>query len=103
LVRAIDVAKELEYSKPSVSRALKQLGEAGCITIESNGNILFTECGRELANRNYYRHKFFADFLLFLGVDETTAKGDACKLEHVLSPESYQAIKKYINNVRNNG
>ncbi|MDD3122453.1 MAG: metal-dependent transcriptional regulator [Candidatus Izemoplasmatales bacterium] len=102
IVKAIDVAKEMNYSKPSVSRALKLLAEAGYIEVCGNGNITFTSNGLELAQKIYDRHKFFSDFLMYIGVDEQTAINDACNLEHALSSKSFLAMKEYINKIREN-
>lgn len=101
-VRSIDLASEMNFSKPSVSRAVKQLKELGFIHIEHNGNIHLTDDGLLYARKIYDRHQFFSDFLLFLGVDERTAQFDACRMEHAISQESYQAIKKYIEYIRSN-
>lgn len=95
-VRSIDLAKEMNFTKASVSRAVGKLKESMYITIDEAGYIDFTEEGLLLATKIYERHKFFTDFLIFLGVEKTVAAEDACRIEHALSSESYQAIKKYL-------
>ena len=95
-VRSIDIANELEFSKPSVSIAMKNLRESGYINVKSGGLIELTQSGREIAQRVYERHKLISDWLIFLGVDRKVALRDACKMEHGLSEESYLALKKHI-------
>lgn len=94
-VHAIDVVTKLGYSKPSVSIALKKLKEGGYLTIDSNNHIHLTETGLEIAKKIYERHKILTDLLIKLGVNKETAEEDACKLEHDLSDESWNAIKNY--------
>lgn len=101
-VRSIDLAKEMNFTKASVSRAVNKLKENGYITIDSLGHLELTETGLNTATRIYDRHRFFTDFLIYLGVDELVAAEDACKIEHVLSVESYQAMKAYLTKVKNN-
>lgn len=95
-VRSVDVAAELEFSKPSVSVAMKNLREDNCIKVDDNGYITLTKRGREIAERVYERHLLFTSWLISLGVPEDIAAEDACRIEHDLSPESFEAIKKYI-------
>lgn len=95
-VRSIDIAKEMNFSKASVSRAVNILRNDGYIEVDSNGSLELTEKGSTLAKTIYERHKFFTEFLIFLGVDKSIAAQDACKIEHVLSPESYRALKAYL-------
>lgn len=95
-VRSVDIAKELEYSKPSVSVAMKNLRSSGYIVMDTNGYITLTESGREIAQKIYDRHMLISDWLIFLGVDKETAVNDACKMEHGMSEESYIAIQKHI-------
>ena len=95
-VRSVDVAAELEFSKPSVSVAMKNLREDNCIKVDDNGYITLTKRGREIAERVYERHLLFTDWLVSLGVPEATAAEDACRIEHDISAESFEAIKKYI-------
>ena len=95
-VRSIDIAHELDYSKPSVSVAMKNLREKNYITTDSDGYINLTESGLEIAQKMYERHTLIADWLVFLGVDKKTAVSDACKMEHSLSEHSFDALKKHI-------
>jgi len=96
-VRSIDIATELEFSKPSVSVAMKNLRENGYIRVDSDGFITLTATGMEIAETMYERHKFLSQWLMQLGVEEKTAVDDACKIEHDISAESFQAIKDYVN------
>lgn len=93
-VRAIDVCEYMGYSKPSVSRAVKILRENGYITVDGAANLLLTDKGLEVAESMYQRHTILTGFLESLGVDAETAAKDACKIEHVISEESFLAIKK---------
>ena len=94
-VRSIDVAVEMGFSKPSVSRAIGLLKRGGFITVETNGHIFLTDEGRRVAEKIYERHTLITDFLVRIGVSPETASNDACKIEHVISDESFEAIKKY--------
>ena len=96
VVRSVDVAGELGYKKSSVSVAMKHLREKNHITMSDEGYIILTETGREIAERIYERHTLLTDWLVFMGVDEKIAADDACKLEHDLSAESFEAIKDFI-------
>ena len=93
-VRAIDVAEEMELSRPSVSRGMAKLREAGCITVEPDGNLLFTEKGKAIAEKIYERHTVISNILISLGVDEQTATDDACRMEHVISDKTFDVLKK---------
>jgi len=93
--RSIDVAAELNVTKPSVSHAVKRLRENGYLTMDVDNSLHLTESGREIAERMYQRHQLLTRFLTALGVDETTAREDACKMEHDLSDESFAAICKH--------
>ena len=95
-VRSIDVAQHLNFSKPSVSIAMKNLREKEHITVTDAGFIYLTESGRAIAEMIYERHQLISSWLISLGVDPTVATEDACKMEHVISRESFQAIKKYV-------
>ena len=92
-VRAVDVAAEMNVSKASVSRALGKLRDENCITVDDDGHIGFTAKGREIADTIYERHLVLSSLLMSLGVSEETATADACKIEHDLSAESFEAIK----------
>lgn len=95
-VRSVDIANELDFSKPSVSVAMKNLRENGCITVDGDGFIFLTERGRKIAETVYERHTLFTGWLVSLGVSEETAAEDACRIEHVISEESFQAIKRHV-------
>lgn len=98
-VRSIDVATELGYSKPSISRAMSLLKSQGLITIESNGNIQFTDDGFKQANAVYERHIVLTDFFFkVLGVPEKIAAEDACRVEHIISQEAFDKIKEMVKN-----
>ena len=94
-VRSIDVSEYLGYSKPSVSRAMGILREGGYILMEKDGAITLTDSGKKLAETIYELHTVLSELLIRLGVDEKTATDDACRIEHVISDESFQAIKQY--------
>lgn len=95
-VHAIDVCEYMGYSKPSVSRAVKILKEQGYVTVEDDGNLRLTEKGLDLAQSIYQRHTILTDFLKSLGVSDDTASNDACKIEHVISAESFEMIKNAL-------
>lgn len=95
-VRSIDIAAELDYSKPSVSVAMKKLKGRNYIAVSEDGHISLTDSGREIAEQVYECHRLLTDWLVHLGVDPQVAAIDACKMEHDISPESYEAIKKCI-------
>ena len=95
-VRFIDVARELSFSKPSVSVAMKNLKTSNYITVDENGFINLTEAGQEIADKIYERHTFLTNWLTSLGVDPEVAAEDACKMEHAISSESFSAIKKFV-------
>ena len=95
MVRSIDVVEYMNYSKPSVSRAVKLLKNGEFITINEQGYIYLTEQGKEVAEKIVERHTLITKFLISLGVDEKTSAEDACKIEHVISDKSFDAIKKY--------
>lgn len=94
-VRAIDVAAEMNFSKPSVSRALGILKDNGYITVDKNGYITLTESGRSTAEKIYERHTVLTQLFLHLGVPAEIAQDDACKIEHDLSDVTFAAIKKF--------
>lgn len=99
-IHAIDIVNELGFSKPSVSIALKKLKSDGYIEIDSNSHVHLTEKGYKVAVKIYERHEILTEILVKLGVPSDIAEEDACKLEHDLSNESFDAIKKYYNNVK---
>ena len=100
-VRSIDIVEYMNYSKPSVSRAVKLLKNGNFITINEQGYISLTEQGREVAEKIVERHTLITKFLISLGVNKETSAEDACKIEHVISDESFEAIKKYANKISN--
>ena len=95
-VRSIDVAHELMVSKPCVSVAMKHFREEGYITTDADGGLSLTEKGLKVAERVYERHQIITEALMSIGVDEITAKEDACKIEHIISEKSFQAIKNFL-------
>ncbi|MBQ2252928.1 MAG: MarR family transcriptional regulator [Clostridia bacterium] len=95
-VRAIDVASRSGYSKPSVSRALSLLKAAGYVTVEENGNVLLTEEGEALAEKVAERHRILSDFLKSIGVSDAVSDADACKIEHVISDETFEMLKSFV-------
>ena len=95
-VRSIDIAVELGFSKPSVSLAMKQLRENGYVEMTAGNFLLLTDKGREIAQRMYERHTLLTDWLVFLGVDRKTAAADACRIEHVVSQESFEKIREHV-------
>ena len=97
-VRAIDVGEYLGYSKPSVSRAMGLLKNGGYVTADEDGYLALTETGLEVAAKIYERHTVLTDLLVRLGVDKKTATEDACRIEHVISDQSFQAIKQHAEN-----
>lgn len=96
VVRSVDIAEELGFKKSSVSVAMKNLREKENITVTKEGYIYLTESGRAIAEMIYERHEFLTNWLTSLGVDEHIAAEDACRIEHVISPESFAAIKSYV-------
>lgn len=95
-VRSIDVARHLDFSKPSVSRAMTLLKGNGYITVDGDGLLHLTDSGREIAERIYERHELFTKWLIMLGVDPDIAAEDACKLEHDISVVTFQKIKEHL-------
>lgn len=95
-VRAIDVGEYMGYSKPSVSRAMGLLKQAGYVTADRDGFLTLTESGLKIASKIYERHTVLQNMLIRLGVDETTAAADACRMEHVISDESFDAIRRHL-------
>lgn len=101
VVRSVDVATKLNFKKSSVSVAMKHLREKNHITVTEAGFIYLTDAGREIAEMIYERHEFITSWLTSLGVAPDIAAEDACKMEHVLSRESFEAIKTYVNSKQN--
>ena len=96
VVRSVDIANELGFKKSSVSIAMKKLRQENHITVTDAGFIYLTDSGKEIANMIYERHELLTDWLTRLGVDPKIAAEDACRMEHVISKESFDAIKKHI-------
>ena len=99
-VRSIDISEHMGYSKPSVSRAVGLLKRDEFITVEKDGRILLTDSGFAIAEKILSRHTLIADMLVRLGVSRETATADACRIEHVLSDETFNAIKNHIANLK---
>lgn len=95
-VHAVDIAAELGFSKPSVSRAISILRSNGCVNVTDNGVITLTPAGRGIAETMYSRHKFLTDWLTGIGVNAETAANDACRIEHDISEESFRCIEEYV-------
>ncbi|MBR3681320.1 MAG: metal-dependent transcriptional regulator [Clostridia bacterium] len=95
-VRSIDVCEYMGFSKPSVSRAIGLLKSGGFITVDGDGYITLTDEGRLVATKTYERHRVITKFLVTIGVPEEIASADACKMEHHMSDESFEALKKHI-------
>lgn len=98
-VRSIDICEHLGYSKPSVSRAVGLLKNGGYITVSHEGFINLTNDGTKVAKKLFERHTLLSTILMRLGVDEATATEDACRIEHVISETSFEALKKHVNNL----
>ena len=96
MVRSIDISEEMNYSKPSVSRAMGLLKEGGYIKVDGSGYITLTDSGREIAERIYSRHRLLTRWLTAVGVDPEIAAQDACRIEHVISAETFAVVKKYL-------
>ncbi|MBE6133835.1 MAG: metal-dependent transcriptional regulator [Erysipelotrichaceae bacterium] len=97
-VRSIDIAHDMGFSKPSVSVAMKKLREGGFITVDKEGLISLTEEGRKIAEKTYERHKVIKSILISIGVSDSIAEDDACKIEHELSDETFAKIREVYNN-----
>jgi len=95
-VRSIDVAEHMGYSKPSVSRAMGLLKQGGYVTVDEDGFLVLTDEGRSVAEKIFARHTVVSKLLVSLGVSEETAAEDACKIEHVISDETFDAIQNYL-------
>lgn len=101
--RSVDIATSLSVSKPSVSVAMKQLREGGYITMDKDNYISLTESGMEIAQRIYDRHKVLTQMLMLIGVDEVTAEVDACKVEHDISIKTFDAIRRQLERIQQQG
>ena len=96
-IRSIDICEHMGYSKPSVSRAVGLLKNGGYVTVDEKGYITLTNEGKSVAEKMFERHTMLTDFLVKLGVDKDIASEDACKIEHHISEESFEAIKRHVN------
>lgn len=99
-VRSIDIANELDFSKPSVSIAMKNLRENDYIKVDEDGFITLTDKGKIIAESMYERHLFLSRWLMDMGVAREIAEKDACRMEHILSSESFEAMRKYCGNMK---
>ncbi|MBR5425865.1 MAG: metal-dependent transcriptional regulator [Clostridiales bacterium] len=99
-VRSIDIAREMDLSKPSVSRAMGILRNKGFITVGEDGEIILTDDGKKIAKSIYERHRILTEALVMLGVDEETAAADACRIEHDISDKSFNKIKKHVKDAK---
>lgn len=97
-VRSVDVCEYMGYSKPSVSRAVGLLKQGGYITVDDEGHLSLTDIGLDVAKKMYERHTLLTDFLIRIGVSEETASEDACKMEHHISDETFEALKRHALN-----
>ena len=100
MVRSIDLARHMGFSKPSISHAVGVLKNGGFLTVDDDGFLHLTVIGREIAEKIYERHLFFTEQLVFMGVDRNIAEQDACRIEHVISDESFQKMKETLENER---
>lgn len=94
MVRSVDLARHMGFSKPSISHAVKVLREGSFLTMDQDGYLHLTDVGKEVAEKIYEKHQFFTNGLIGLGVDPKIAEADACKIEHVISDESYTKLKE---------
>ncbi|MBQ7986336.1 MAG: metal-dependent transcriptional regulator [Clostridia bacterium] len=97
-VRSVDVAEHMNFSKPSVSRAVGLLKKDGYIEVDKDGYISLTQAGKDMANKIFERHTVLTKMLVSLGVDDETAAEDACRMEHVISDTTFNAMKKHFGN-----
>ncbi len=100
-VRSIDICEEMGFSKPSISRAIHLLEDGGYVTIDNNGFIRLTDVGLSIAEKIYERHTVLTKLFVNIGVDEYTASEDACRIEHVISDATFEAIKKHMKKHKN--
>ena len=99
-VRSVDIANALSFSKPSVSRAMSILKKAGHVKIDKEGQIVLTPSGKRIAERMYHRHRLLTDYLVAIGVSHETAAADACRMEHVISQETFERIEAHVKSAR---
>lgn len=96
MVRSVDLARHMGFSKPSISHAVGVLKNSGFLTVDEDGYLHLTEDGREVAEKIYERHQFFTEQLVAVGVDRETAERDACRIEHAISEETFQKLKASV-------
>lgn len=96
MVRSVDLARQMGFSKPSISHAVGVLKNGGFLTVDEDGYLHLTEDGREVAEKIYERHQFFTEQLVAVGVDRETAERDACRIEHAISEETFQKLKASV-------
>lgn len=99
-VRAIDIARQLEFSRPTVSQQVKNLAESGYLEVNNRKLISLTLKGREVAEEIYYRHSGLVDFFIWIGVSKDTALEDACRIEHYISQETFDRVQEYLDHCR---
>jgi Mn-dependent DtxR family transcriptional regulator len=99
-IRAIDVCEHMGYSKPSVSRAVSLLKKGGYLTVEEGGSLCLTQKGKQRAENTYQRHTVLTEFFTLLGVDKTVASDDACRIEHHISDQTVQALKRHVQTLK---
>ena len=98
-VRSIDIANEMNFSKPSVSVAMKNLRQGGYVKVDDDGSIILLDKGREIAEKIYERHTLISEWLTAMGVDPEVAAEDACRIEHVISAETFDALKRHVSSM----
>jgi len=101
IVRAIDIAREMQFSRPTVSQQIKNLTANGYLEVDNKKQIFLSPKGREIAEETYYRHNGLVDFFIWIGVSEDTALEDACRIEHYISQETFDRMREYFDNCRN--
>lgn len=98
-VRSIDIANEMNFSKPSVSVAMKNLRQGGYVKVDDDGSIILLDKGQEIAEKIYERHTLISEWLSAMGVDPEVAAEDACRIEHVISAETFDALKRHVSSM----
>jgi len=101
IVRAIDIAREMQFSRPTVSQQIKNLTANGYLEVDNKKQIFLSPKGREIAEETYYRHNGLVDFFIWIGVSEDTALEDACRIEHYISQETFDRMREYFDKCRN--
>ena len=102
-VRSVDLARHMNFSKPSISNAVGLLKKGGFLEVDGNGSLLLTGLGQEVAEQIYERHRMLTEFFIYLGIDEASASADACRVEHDLSPETFEKIKAHVRRTMERG